>query len=147
MQDIGALGEQLIVRWLELHNCKILQQNWHCRWGEIDIIAQDSKDKTILFVEVKTRSKNNWDEDGVLAINSTKQEKIINTASLFLAKYSQLADFPCRFDAALISYIKTKQEAEVKKIEQLQDFDLGMPVEIASYQLTIKKYIQSAFEA
>ena len=120
MQDIGALGEQLIVRWLELHNCKILQQNWRCRWGEIDIIAQDGKDKTILFVEVKTRSKTNWDEDGLLAINSTKQEKIINTASLFLAKYSHLADFPCRFDAALISYIKTKQEAEVKKIEQLQ---------------------------
>ena len=147
MQNIGTLGEQLIVKWLELHNYNLLKQNWRCRWGEIDLIAQDREHQTIVFTEVKTRSQNNWDEDGLLAVNFSKQEKIIKTASYFLAKYPQLAEFPCRFDVALVSYLKTDWQATITTIDKLPNLDLDMPVAIAQYQLTIKNYLYSAFEA
>ena len=106
MKEIGIWGEKLVGRWLQIQDYEPLQQNWRCRWGEIDLIAQERVSKAIAFVEVKTRSQNNWDENGLLAIDSAKQEKIIKTASLFLAKYSQLAELPCRFDVALVSYQK-----------------------------------------
>ncbi len=168
MQDIGRLGEALVGRWLQLENYELLQQNWRCRWGEVDIIAQDKVSKTIAFVEVKTRSKNSWDEGGLLAVDFTKQEKIIKTASLFLAKYPQLAELPCRFDVALVSYKGFAQrrnssvplrlsatrglERDAKKREAEIDFkdivslEIGQPLEIGRYQLTIRSYLQSAFE-
>ena len=153
MKKIGALGEELVCRWLELQNYSLLQQNWRCRWGEIDIIAQNRDSKTLAFVEVKTRSRNNWDEGGLLAVNATKQEKIIQTASMFLAKYPQLAELPCRFDVALVSYgnlslrrqyaKKRETKLDSKKVAQIT---IGEAVIVGQYELTIENYIQSAFE-
>ncbi|MGF1588889.1 MAG: YraN family protein [Pleurocapsa sp.] len=146
MKEIGTLGEQLIGQWLQLQNYELLQQNWRCRWGEIDLIAQDKINSAIAFVEVKTRSHHNWDEDGLLAINSIKQHKILQTAALYLAKYPQLADLPCRFDVALVSYqthYGVNNSLEIKKLNQLA---IGQPVFIQGYRLTIKSYLQSAFD-
>ena len=153
MQKIGILGEKIVGKWLESQNYGLLQQNWRCRWGEIDIIAQSKVSKTIAFVEVKTRSKNNWDEGGLLAIDAVKQEKIIKTASLFLARYPQFAEFPCRFDVALVSYKslslrrKDAEKRETKRDdEEVARPSLGKPVAIEQYHLTIESYLQSAFE-
>ena len=154
MKEIGIWGEKLVGRWLQIQDYELLQQNWRCRWGEIDLIAQDRASKAIAFVEVKTRRKNNWDENGLLAIDSAKQEKIIKTASLFLAKYSQLAELPCRFDVALVSYQKClvpryrgarerKTKIDVKEIAQLT---IGQAVDIEQWQITIENYLQSAFD-
>ena len=147
MKDIGSWGEKLAVKWLELQDYDLLQQNWRCRWGEIDIIARDRVNKTIAFVEVKTRSQNNWDENGLLAIDATKQKKIIKTASMFLVKYPQLAELPCRFDVALVSYIKLQQKKAEEKATEVIDFDIGIAVVMEQYQLTIENYLKSAFEA
>ncbi len=160
MSAIGTLGEILVGRWLELQDYNLLQQNWHCRWGEIDIIAREKGSQTVAFVEVKTRSKNNWDENGLLAVNQTKQEKIIKTASLFLAKYHHLAELPCQFDVALVSCGKllpklnkaknsgktTKVEEDCYKITRLTRLTIGKPVMIGQYELTIENYLESAFE-
>ena len=153
MNDIGSLGEKLTVKWLELQNYNLLEHNWRCRWGEIDIIAQDRSDRTIAFVEVKTRSKNNWDENGLLAVNATKQKKIIKTASMFLAKHPHLAELPCRFDVALVSYKKfptlrreVAEKRETKKIGAITQLNIGQPIIIEQYQISIENHIQSAFE-
>ena len=151
MKDIGSLGEALIARWLEIQNYELLQQNWRCRCGEIDIIARNEINNTVAFVEVKTRSRNNWDENGLLAVNSNKQQKIWKTASLFLAKYPQFAEFPCRFDVALVSYkclSQSRQDAEKTKIDlkKMVQLDIGQCVIIGQYQLTIEDYLESAFD-
>ena len=145
MKNIGALGEALVAQWLQLQNYKLLEQNWRCRWGEIDIIAQERVSKAIAFVEVKTRSSNNWDEGGLLAIDSAKQAKIIATAEMFLAKYPHLAELPCRFDVALVSYISHKDIGKIKPT-QPAILKIGQAVNRDKYQLTIKSYLQSAFE-
>ena len=148
MKEIGTLGEQLIGRWLQLQNYDLIQRNWHCRWGEIDLIAQDKLTHAIAFVEVKTRSKNNWDENGLLAVNHSKQQKLLKTASLFIAKYPKLAELPCRFDVGIVGY-QTFPEKNAKSsltIEQITQLNIGQSATLANFQLTIINYIQSAFD-
>ncbi len=110
--NIGALGEDLVAQWLRSQDSKILHQRWHCRQGELDLIAQkhSHQGKTglqqqpiLLFVEVKTRSPKNWDADGLLAMTPKKQTKLWQTANFFLADNPDLAKLPCRFDVALVS--------------------------------------------
>ena len=54
-QNSGRAGEEYAAKWLEEHGYHILEQNYHSRFGEIDIIAEDSQ--YIVFVEVKTRAE------------------------------------------------------------------------------------------
>ena len=148
MKEIGKLGEELIARWLQIQNYKILQQNWRCRWGEIDLIVLDRVENAIAFVEVKTRSQNNWDENGLLAISSGKQQKIWQTASLFLAKYPQLAELPCRFDVGLVSCraIKGSTSNSTSDFQQITQLTIGQSVIVKHYRLTIENYLKSAFD-
>lgn len=147
MNKIGVLGEQLIGKWLELQNYELLQKNWRCRWGEIDLIAQDQTTKAIAFIEVKTRSAHNWDENGLLAINEVKQQKLLQTASLYLSQNPDLAELPCRFDVGLVSYQVCDPEITshvmLQDIKQLQ---IAQSVIIDNYQLTIKNYLHAAFD-
>lgn len=52
--ELGRHGEQLAVDYLEAHHYEILDRNWRCSHGEIDIIAR--RDGEISFIEVKTRA-------------------------------------------------------------------------------------------
>lgn len=53
--ELGALGEQVAVEYLIGLGLRVVQRNWRCRYGELDVIAAES-DGTAVFVEVKTRS-------------------------------------------------------------------------------------------
>lgn len=86
MNTVGELGEKLVLQWLQSQGCQILHHRWRCRCGEIDIIAQVALN-AIAFVEVKTRSSGNWDQDGLSSVNIKKQGKLIKTAGLFLQNY------------------------------------------------------------
>lgn len=148
MKKVGSLGEQLTKRWLQLQNYELLEQNWSSRWGEIDLIVWDKVTKAIAFVEVKTRSHHNWDEDGLSAIDFIKQQKIVQTASLYLAKHPQLADLPCRFDVALVRYRKLSKPVErsLVNFQQITRLNLGQPVVCDRYQLLLANYLRSAFD-
>lgn len=146
MKEIGKLGEKLIEQWLQLQNYQILERNWYCRWGEIDLIARDRVTQAIAFVEVKTRSHHNWDENGLLAINAAKQQKIWQTASLFLAQHPQLVESPCRFDVGLVSYQAIEVIGNSNFSSQQTQLEIGRPVVIKHYQLTIENYLKSAFD-
>ncbi len=149
MQQIGELGEKLIALWLEYNGYEILHQRWRCRWGEIDLIAREKSTDTLIFVEVKTRSKGNWDDDGILAINSQKQQKIAKTAAIFLAQNPRLADCYCRFDVALVSY----QQLDARSNVVLDNNNYNCQLEkekptliYKQHQLVLKDYLKSAFD-
>ena len=148
MKKVGSLGEQLTKRWLQLQNYELLEQNWSSRWGEIDLIVWDKVTKAIAFVEVKTRSHHNWDEDGLSAIDFIKQQKIVQTASLYLAKHPQLADLPCRFDVALVRYRKLSKPVDrsLVNFQHITRLNLGQPVVCDRYQLLLANYLRSAFD-
>lgn len=52
-RDLGRMGENAGARFLESRGYRILNRNWRCDAGEVDIVAQD--DVYLIFVEVKTR--------------------------------------------------------------------------------------------
>lgn len=57
-QALGRFGEELAVGFLESRGYRVLERNWRCRHGEIDIIA--TRGGHLAFIEVKTRSSNNF---------------------------------------------------------------------------------------
>ncbi len=111
----------------------------------------------LAFVEVKTRSRGNWDTDGLLAITLAKQTKLRKTAELFLAEHPNLATLPCRFDVALVSCKQLSQRSCRNNLSspstvvrdtalQVPPVQLGQPRVLAGYQLLLQDYIQSAFD-
>ncbi|MEB3278326.1 MAG: YraN family protein [Lyngbya sp.] len=146
-QKIGTWGEQLVQAWLNQQGWEIIAHQYRCRWGEIDLIAQQADlklDSTVIFVEVKTRSQRNWDEDGLLAITPSKQAKLIKAAQQFLSDRPELADFPCRFDVALVRCDRAK-DYNCCSQPGFPPITLGQPFEFQGYRLILQSYIQSAF--
>ncbi|MEO0949150.1 MAG: YraN family protein [Cyanobacteria bacterium J06641_5] len=99
--DLGALGEDLVARWLQQEGGQILARRWRCRWGELDLIARD-RAGAIQFIEVKTRSGRSWDAGGLLAISPRKQQCLYRSAMAFLSQHPDWAELPCQFYLALV---------------------------------------------
>lgn len=93
----GRLGENHAAKLLESRGYHILKRNYHSRFGEIDIIAEN--ENYIVFVEVKTRKK-----DGLVspfeAITPAKCQKIILTAGQYITE-NPVTKQP-RFDAVAV---------------------------------------------
>ena len=143
--DIGVLGEDLVAQWLQSSGWIILQRRWCCRWGEIDVIAQQqsSPSSLIAFIEVKTRSQGSWDAGGLLAITPQKQAKLWRTAQSFLATYPSLVNHPCRFDVALVCHQRRSlNQQQPEKIIP----PLGRVINQAGDYLFLQEYIPAAFE-
>ena len=142
MPSTGQLGEQFVAQWLINFGWKILQQRWRCRWGEIDLIAQSDALPMIAFIEVKTRQSDNWDYDGIMAITPQKQAKIRKTAQIFLGRYPNLAELPCRFDVALVNYQPCQNSSLPRNSTTIE---VGQSVQWQGYQFTLLAYLEDAF--
>ena len=95
--EIGAFGEEYTVKYLKKQGYKILDRNYHSRFGEIDIIA--SKKDIIVFIEVKTRSENAIYSPRE-AVDFHKQQKCIKTAQTYLVQ--NRVELQPRFDVSEI---------------------------------------------
>lgn len=80
--ELGALGEQLAVDYLTGLGWMVLNRNWRCRYGELDVIATDAD--AVVFVEVKTRTGDGF---GGLpeAVTAQKVRRLRRLAGLWLA--------------------------------------------------------------
>lgn len=155
---MGQIAEAFVTEWLKQQNWQILQQRWHCRWGELDIVARSLSENCLAFVEVKARSRHNWDADGLLAITPAKQAKLALAAQLFLSNHPELADLPCRFDVVMVSYRSAPRSAAASSTsysstsqqtlfsQPMQPIQLGQPVLFKQYYLTLQHYIPAAFD-
>lgn len=85
IKERGRQGEKLVCAYLEQKGYKIVCTNYHSRYGEIDIIAEN--DSVIAFVEVKTRKTNSL-VSGLESINSTKIRKIVLTLLDYITKHN-----------------------------------------------------------
>lgn len=82
---IGNIGEKAACSFLKKSGYKIIKKNYRKKFGEIDIIAE--KDGDVSFVEVKTRSSNDYGTP-CQAVNKAKQERIIKTAKAYIIENS-----------------------------------------------------------
>ena len=94
-RNTGTSYERKAAEYLEQQGLVILQHNYRCRQGEIDLIARDKE--YLVFVEVKYRSQNRAGYS-LDAVNPAKQKKISKVARYFLAAEYHCTEIPCRFD-------------------------------------------------
>ncbi|OBA81237.1 YraN family protein [Mycobacterium sp. 1164966.3] len=82
--QLGAMGEALAADHLTKMGLRILDRNWRCRYGELDLIASDPMTNTVVFVEVKTRTGDGY---GGLAqaVTPRKVRRLRRLAALWLA--------------------------------------------------------------
>lgn len=96
--EIGREGEALAIAYLQKNGYRIVEKNYRCRFGEIDIVALDQK--TVCFIEVKTRSTDQYDRPEV-AVHKQKQHKLSRVALWFLRE-KRLNNVRARFDVLAI---------------------------------------------
>ena len=95
-QFLGKKGENLACSFLVKNNYNIIEKNFRCKQGEVDIIAMDLSDKDLVFVEVKTRSNFNFGRPSE-AVNYSKQKHILDVAQFYIY-INQLQNLSIRFD-------------------------------------------------
>ena len=100
-KETGKLGEDIAVHYLKQNGNVILDRNFECRQGEIDIIALDKKE--IVFIEVKTRTSNKYGAPSE-AVNKIKQKHMLQTIKYYLY-IRNLSDEFIRIDVMEV-YIK-----------------------------------------
>jgi putative endonuclease len=117
-QRIGAEGEELAAAHLTAKGYRIIERNYRCKGGELDIIARDGK--TLVFVEVKTRRNAAF---GVpqMAVTPFKQRQIMKAALTWLAHHRQ-QDAAARFDVLAIT-MRGNASPQIEHIESA--FDLA----------------------
>lgn len=101
MSTRGAQAERLAAQFLQRRGLKLLQQNYRCRYGEIDLILQDAD--TLVFAEVRLRKHSDFG-GAAASIDAAKQGKLIRTAQHYLATLPFIP--PCRFDAVLLDTLE-----------------------------------------
>jgi len=107
----GARGESLAVKALKEKGYRILEKNYRCKLGEIDIIAKD--DGVLAFVEVKARRTDRFG-DPKLAVTPRKQRKISMVALEYLKKTGQIGE-RARFDVVAIRLWPGRPNIEIIK--------------------------------
>lgn len=112
----GKEGEKIAAAYLKKNGYRIIEINFRCPIGEIDIIAKEKDD--LVFVEVKTRKsiELGYPEQ---AVGIRKQKKMSQLALWYLQK-RKIADTNARFDVVAITLIPEKNE--VKLIKNAFDF-------------------------
>ena len=108
--ELGKKGEQLAIDYLIKHGYKIVERNWRFQKAEIDIIAR--KEETLISVEVKTRSTNNFGNPQDF-VNPKKIKLMVLAMNEFVLKKD--LDVEVRFDIMAIT--KNKRSFDIEHLE------------------------------
>lgn len=110
----GRLAEIQACAYLKKQGLKLLEKNFHCRYGEIDLIM--SHGKTLIFVEVRYRRNNHF--GGPLAsITPQKQQRLLTTAQVYLQQHPQPTNTEMRFDVVALTLDPGNQETKIEWIQ------------------------------
>ncbi|MGH8799565.1 MAG: YraN family protein [Casimicrobiaceae bacterium] len=109
----GAAAEALAAEFLQVCGLAIVERNYRCRGGEIDLIARDGD--TLVFVEVRLRSSAAFG-GAAASITAAKRRRLALAAAHYLARLNREPP-PCRFDAILLATL------DPGRIEWLVDID------------------------
>jgi len=112
--SLGKLGERLAAKFLSSKGFQIIEMNFHKRWGEIDIVAQD-KD-TLVFVEVKTR----MESDRISPEESITPWKIMTLKRTALFYKNLHPELPELLRIDFVGVV-LKNDFEVKKINHIEN--------------------------
>jgi putative endonuclease len=96
-QRLGRLGEERALAHLTGHGLTLVERNFLCKTGEIDLIMQHGAH--LVFVEVRRRAGGKFG-GAAASVTPAKQQRLIRAAQYYLLRYRTLP--PCRFDLVAI---------------------------------------------
>ena len=96
MNREGARAEDLCAELMRAAGLKLVERNWRCRLGEIDLIAEEKG--TLVFAEVRMRGPGNFG-GAAESVTAAKRSRLIAAARLYLTRRPEAI---CRFDVFLI---------------------------------------------
>src|SRR5438876_8998554 len=109
-QGLGRTGERLAAEELSRRGYHILEQNFRCTHGEIDLVAEDAYD--LIFIEVKTRRGNAYGLPEE-AVTPRKQQKIVQVASYYLDLHA-CSERSWRIDIVAVQLSKGGKPEEIR---------------------------------
>lgn len=104
---LGIQGEQMAAQILEMKGYRILERNYRCRFGEVDIVAESEGE--MVFVEVKTRSTDNFGRPAE-AVTLEKLERMQRVAGYYVFLH-HLSGVNVRFDVVEVYFTSLKMRA------------------------------------
>src|SRR5437867_8971883 len=110
-QVLGAEGERAAEKFLRRQRYAIVQRNYRCRSGEVDLIALDGS--AVVFIEVKTRTQPGFGNP-LEAVDRRKQRQIVRAAQRYLAE-NRLHDRDARFDVVGVWWEDGRVRCELVK--------------------------------
>lgn len=110
-QNIGRLGERMAAAALRERGYRIVEHNFRCRQGEIDLVAEDAQD--LVFVEVKTRRGNSFGQPEE-AVNAAKRRKLVEVASCYLDSRAVDPDRAWRIDVVAVQFSQDGTFEEIR---------------------------------
>lgn len=99
-QRIGDLAEQQALQFLEEAGLRLIERNYRCRYGELDLIMGEGD--TVVFVEVRYRRSSRFG-GAAASVDHRKQRRLIATAQHFLQSHKTLRRRPARFDMVAVT--------------------------------------------
>jgi putative endonuclease len=96
MNPLGARAESLCAELMRAAGLRVLERNWRCRLGEIDLVAEERG--MLVFAEVRMRSGPGFGGAGE-SVTAAKRQRLLAAARLYLARRPEAL---CRFDVFLI---------------------------------------------
>jgi putative endonuclease len=96
-QIVGDAGEQQALEYLQQRGLVLLERNFRCKGGEIDLIMRERD--TLIFVEVRKRADGRYG-GAAASITASKQKRLVIAAQIFLQRSASSS--PCRFDVIAI---------------------------------------------
>lgn len=113
--EIGKAGEEEATKYLKNQGYQIIQRNFRCKQGEIDIIAKDKNE--YVFIEVKTRQNLNYGMP-CEAVNLSKKNHILNATKYYLYLH-KLENKYIRFD--VVEIYKKKEKIFINHIKNIMN--------------------------
>ena len=115
-KSVGKCGEEIAVAYLKAQKYSIIDRNYRCICGELDIVAKDGK--TVVFVEVKARRGLSYGPPQ-LSVTQFKQRQISKAALVYMSA-KRISDAAARFDVIAI-YLHRKQGPRIDHIKNAFD--------------------------
>ncbi len=97
---VGASGERIAALLLEQAGCRIIARNWHCRGGELDLVALD--DDILVCVEVRVRTGTVYGS-AAESVVGMKTKRVLHAVAAFLATHPEHGDRLVRIDVVAIT--------------------------------------------
>ncbi|WP_435163232.1 YraN family protein [Paenibacillus glycanilyticus] len=113
-RQTGLAGETAACQYLENGGYTVIERNWRCRSGEIDIIA--TIDDTLVFVEVRTRRAGGRFGTAAESVDRRKQQQVALVAQVYL-RMRHLTYPPMRFDVIAVTMNRDDSIGEIKHVK------------------------------